>query len=359
MDLTWTSEQHELRAMLRSLFATTPHSAQWSILASTGMLGLTIEESSGGSGASPIDDVILFEEAGRALVAAPLFATTALTAPFLAAADDAAELVAPLIAGQRVYCLAWAGSAGRYGLQMTALGGAFEVEAAGDGYRLSGTRCLVPDLLGAGVAVVLASEHSRGTEAFLVELEGPGVIRRDRNAVDETRPLGDLVLDSAPARLLLRGEVAAETVASSFRRGITLAAAEAIGVAEAVLELSRSHVCTRTQFGRPIGAFQAVGHSLADVYADIEMTRSLALLVACLIEDRSECEIEVAALAVAAGALGVAACETAIQVHGGIGMTWESPLHRYYKHARYLRTLMGSPDAHRALIARHLSSSVS
>jgi alkylation response protein AidB-like acyl-CoA dehydrogenase len=353
MNLNWSLEQLEFRSTLRRLFATSSDSGFWSTMAASGLLGLTIEESLGGSGAGPLEDLILFEEAGRALVADPLFATVALVAPLLTTVEDASDLVAPMIAGDRIYCLAWAGAAGRYSLDFAALAGEFAVDQSDGGVRLSGVRRLVPGLLGADAAVVLTP----GPAVYLVPLDAAGIERRDRAAIDESHALGDLTLHQTSARLLLRGEAATVAVRSTFSRAITLAAAETIGIAEAVLALAQTHACERAQFGRPIGSFQAVAHPLANLYADIEMTRSLALFVACRMQEDTAHATEVAALAVAAGTLGLTACETAIQIHGGMGMTWESPLHRYYKRARYLRTLMGSPDAHRALIADHLSSS--
>src|ERR1700677_3027594 len=136
MNLNWSLEQLEFRSTLRRLFATSSDSGFWSTMAASGLLGLTIEESLGGSGAGPLEDLILFEEAGRALVADPLFATGALVAPLLTTVADASDLVAAMLAGDRIYCLAWAGAAGRYSLDFAALAGEFAVDQSDGGVRL-------------------------------------------------------------------------------------------------------------------------------------------------------------------------------------------------------------------------------
>ncbi|MER5917002.1 acyl-CoA dehydrogenase family protein [Streptomyces sp. NPDC001982] len=345
MDLNWSEEQAELRATLRRLLtkARQTGATTWPTLASTGLLGLGVAESLEGSGAGLVEEQILFEEAGRALVGEPLYSTIALVLPLLVASDDAEQLVPAVVSGQRKYCLAWS-LGDTYALQPEAVGAGLVTERVDGALVITGTRRLVPDLSTSDTALVL----DRDAGAHLVDLTSPGVVRVDRRAVDASRPLGDLFLDRAPATPLAG---TGSAVSSMMRRGIVLAAAEMIGLAEAVLEMMQEHAGTRTQFGRPIGTFQAVAHPIANVYADIELARSLSILVALTLDDAGSDGAEIAALAVSAGALGLSACETAIQVHGGMGMTWESPLHRYYKRARYLRTLMGPPEAHRRHIA--------
>ena len=122
-------------------------------------------------------------------------------------------------------------------------------------------------------------------------------------------------------------------------------AAEAVGIAQRVLELGIQHASTREQFGRPIGVYQAVSHQLANTYADVELARSLAYWAAwCVAEDDEQAPVAAAAAKAFAAEAAVAACERSIQVHGGTGFTWEHPLHRFYKRALWLHGL-GSPPA--------------
>jgi alkylation response protein AidB-like acyl-CoA dehydrogenase len=130
---------------------------------------------------------------------------------------------------------------------------------------------------------------------------------------------------------------------------------EAVGISAKVLDLAVEHARTREQFGRPIGVYQAVSHRIADMYVETELARSLAYWAAwCVAEATDEAPVAAAAAKAYAGEAAVAACEAAIQVHGGIGFTWEHPLQRYYKRALWIESFGGYPAAQRAAIAAHL-----
>ena len=130
---------------------------------------------------------------------------------------------------------------------------------------------------------------------------------------------------------------------------------EAVGIAQKALDLGVEHAKTRTQFGRPIGVYQAVSHQLADTYVETELARSLAYWAAwCVAEGDADAPIAVAAAKSYAGDAAVAACERSIQVHGGIGFTWEHVLHRYYKRALWIQAFGGYARVHRAAVAAHL-----
>jgi alkylation response protein AidB-like acyl-CoA dehydrogenase len=132
-------------------------------------------------------------------------------------------------------------------------------------------------------------------------------------------------------------------------------ALEAVGIAQKALELGVEHARTREQFGRKIGAYQAVSHPLADTYVETELARSLAYWAAwCVAEDDEQAPVAVAAAKAYAGDAAVAACERAIQVHGGMGFTWEHVLHRYYKRALWIQAFGGYARVHRARVAQHL-----
>lgn len=350
MDMNWTPEQTALRHMLRELLTESDETGVWKALAEAGVLGLSVAPARGGAGAGMLEEQILFEEAGRAILSAPLFSNAALSAPLLSAADSAAEDLAALIEGRRTFCLAWAGIGRPYWLNRVAIDDSLQVNGTSVGRTLSGLRRLVPDLPSADAAVVVGA----GPSLHLVDLDAPEITIRPNAALDTTRQLADLVLDRAPSRLLSSGPTAAAALDATFRRAITLAAAEIIGISECVLGLAARHASERHQFGRPIGSFQAVAHRLADIYGDIEMTRSLTMLAAASIDNGNLLPADLAAMALSAQRLALSASEAAIQVHGGMGMTWESPLHHYYKRARYLRALIGPAAVHRKTVSDHL-----
>jgi alkylation response protein AidB-like acyl-CoA dehydrogenase len=151
-----------------------------------------------------------------------------------------------------------------------------------------------------------------------------------------------------------RGEEFSDAVADA-REQLVAVALEAVGIAARVLELGVEHAKTREQFGRPIGVYQAVAHPLADTYVETELARSLAYWAAwCIAEGDAQTEIAVAAAKSFAGDVAVAACERSIQVHGGIGFTWEHVLHTFYKRALAIQALGGYAHVHRARIARWL-----
>jgi alkylation response protein AidB-like acyl-CoA dehydrogenase len=158
-------------------------------------------------------------------------------------------------------------------------------------------------------------------------------------SIDPTRPLGRVASrDGLPGP-----------------RALAALACEAVGVAQRALEWGVEHARTREQFGKPIGVYQAVSHSLADSYVEIELARSLAYWAAWAVAEGDE-QAEVAAAAAKAQATeaAVSACERSIQVHGGIGFTWEHPLHRWYKRALWLEAFAGRPSDHRATVAAAL-----
>jgi alkylation response protein AidB-like acyl-CoA dehydrogenase len=176
-----------------------------------------------------------------------------------------------------------------------------------------------------------------------------------RASVDTTRRLADLTLDAAPARPLVLGPTAADVLEAIRRRALVLGAAEAVGIADRMQAVGAEHARTRQQFGRAIGVYQAVSHRLADSYTAAELARSLLTWAAWTVDAADpDAALAVPAAAAKAGTVAVDAAETTIQVLGGIGMTWDSGIHRYYKRALALELLDGPPAAHRADLATHL-----
>jgi alkylation response protein AidB-like acyl-CoA dehydrogenase len=264
--------------------------APLSQLRELGWLGVSVPEERGGGGLSFVDEAILFEEAGRVLYPGP-FLTTAVVLPALPAVDEQA----------------------------------WSVELDG----------LVPHL---DTVDRVLTEDGTAVEATGKTLP----------TVDETRPLGRLVSDRH--KLDLEGEF--EPVRLRLLAGL---AAEAVGVAQKALELGVEYVSQREQFGKKIGTYQAVSHPLADTYVETELARSLAYWAAwCVAEEDEQAPTAVAAAKSMSAETAVAACERSIQVHGGIGFTWEHVLHRYYKRAQWIDAFGGHAARQREIVAAAL-----
>jgi alkylation response protein AidB-like acyl-CoA dehydrogenase len=303
MDFTFTPEQDALRDQARSYLADKPEPS-WSELAELGWTGVSIAEEEGGAGLGFVEEAVLYEELGRALYRGPFFSTIAMTLPALP--DDLREEVA---AGETSWTLAFGP--------------------------------LVPDLDTADRVAIVGGDG-------VYELEGAA--REILETTDETRPLG-VVRGGEPGRRLSDSNVLPEI------RERTLAglAIEACGVSRRALEYAIEHASTREQFGKKIGTYQAVSHPLADAYTRLELARSLSLWAAwCVAERDEQAAVASAAAKAFASEAAVAVCETAIQVHGGIGFTWEHVLHRLYKRALWIESFSTSATRLRAEVASSL-----
>jgi alkylation response protein AidB-like acyl-CoA dehydrogenase len=365
MDFSFSPEQDQLRAQARSFLekrfpaarvadlATSDEGwdrASWPEIARLGWTGASIPEAQGGAGLTFVEEAIIFEELGRALYAGPYFSTVALALPALGCAAD---LLTRVAAGALTATLV-SHDSGRPSAAAGTSANAVDVRRVGDHYLLRGEKDLVTD---AGCV-----------DAFVVEARGPDGVglyfaeRRDgrprisvHDTVDATRRLGRVTFEDDEARLLAAPPSAAEVLARTRRRALAALALEAVGIASRALAFGVEHAKTREQFGRPIGAYQAVSHKLADTYVETELARSLAYWAAwCIAEGEAEAELAASAAKAYAAEAAVAACERAIQVHGGMGFTWEHPLHRYYKRALWIESFDGSGAAHRAEVAKML-----
>jgi alkylation response protein AidB-like acyl-CoA dehydrogenase len=255
-----------------------------------GWLGVSVPEERGGGGLSFVDEAILFEEAGRGLYSGP-FLTTAVVLPALPEVDE----------------------------------NAWSVELDG----------LVPHL---DMADRVLREDMTSVPA-----DGETLA-----TVDESRPLGKLVLQEH--KVSLDGDFEAVRL-----RLLAALAAEAVGVAQKALDLGVAYVSEREQFGKKIGTYQAVSHPLADTYVETELARSLAYWAAwCVAEEDERAPVAVASAKSFCAETAVAACERSIQVHGGIGFTWEHVLHRYYKRAQWIDAFGGHAAKQRELVATAL-----
>ncbi len=263
----------------------------WAELAELGWLGVSVAEDEGGAGLGFLEEAVLFEELGRALYPGPYFSTVALALPLLGAEERAAV-------------------------------------AAGEARWSAQVDGLVSDL--AIVDRVFAAGGPLAADGESVE------------TMDATRRLGRL---ATPA-----GDAAIDR--PRVRAALAL---EAVGIAQRALDWGVQHAKERQQFGKAIGVYQAVSHSLVDAFMATELSRSLAYWAAwCVAEDDEQAPTAAAAAKAYAAEAAVSACERSIQVHGGIGFTWEHPLHRYYKRAQWIQAFDGFPARQRSEIAAAL-----
>ena len=303
MDFTFTPEQNALREQARAFLAANPEPS-WRELAELGWTSVSIAEEDGGAGLTFVEEAVLFEELGRALYRGPFFATIALTLPALPS-----DLRAEVASGETSWTLAFGP--------------------------------LVPDLDTADRVAIVGGDG-------IYELEGAE--RELLATTDETRPLG-VVRGGEPGLRLADAGVLDEIRS----RSLAALAIEACGVARRALEYAIEHAQTREQFGKPIGVYQAVSHPLADAYTRVELARSLSLWAAwCVAEGDEQAAIAAAAAKAFAAETAVRVCETAIQVHGGIGFTWEHVLHRLYKRALWIESFAASGSTLRAEVAASL-----
>jgi alkylation response protein AidB-like acyl-CoA dehydrogenase len=303
VDFTFTPEQEALREQARDYLAANPEPT-WAALAELGWTGVSVTEEEGGAGLGFVEEAVLFEELGRALYHGPYFSTVALALPALPS-----ELRAEVAAGETSWTLA--------------LGP------------------LVTDLDTAERVAVVGGDG-------IYELEGAE--REILTTTDETRPLGVVRGGEAGARL-----ADATVLAGIQTRALAALALETCGAARLALELALEYAASREQFGKRVGTYQAVSHPLADAYTQLELSRSLALWAAwCVATGDPQARIAAAAAKAYAADAAVRVCETAIQVHGGIGFTWEHVLHRLYKRALGSQSFAASGTRLRAEVAAAL-----
>jgi alkylation response protein AidB-like acyl-CoA dehydrogenase len=223
--------------------------------------------------------------------------------------------------------------------------------AAGSGtVKLTGTIPAVTDALPADVLLVPADGVP--SALFLVEATAPGVHRTPRVSLDMTRQLCDITLNDAPARQLAAGAAAEAAVTAGLNAGAGILAAEQLGLAQRCLDLTVAYVKERHQFARPIGSFQAIKHRLADLWTTITLARAASrYAAACLADDDPDTPVAVALAKSACCEAAVSAAQECVQLHGGIGFTWEHPAHLYLKRAKAASVTIGTPGAHRAALA--------
>ncbi len=326
----------------------------WEVLAGQLELpGLLLPEASGGGGLTPVEAVVAFEEAGRALLPGPLFATAALAVPLLVSLgdDEAPARYGPAIAsGELTATVALAEADGRWSPAAVAC----RAEPEGDHWRLTGGKDLVVDGASAGLLLVVARTADGELGVFAVDGGAEGLTPTPLVTLDLTRRMARLTLDGVPARRL--GGEAGPAVAAASDVSRLLLAAEQVGGAQRCLDMVVAYASQRIQFARPIGSFQAIKQRLADALVQIESARSAVQAAARSTGADLSRDSRVAAL-LATDAYTFISAQN-IQLHGGIGFTWEHDAHLYFKRARAGAQLLGTPGDQVAALADILETQV-
>jgi alkylation response protein AidB-like acyl-CoA dehydrogenase len=369
MNFAFTDEQDELRKTVRAfLDAKSPESAVreqmeteagyddtvWRQMAEQmGLQGLSIPEEFGGSGFTFIELGIVLEEMGRSLLCAPFFSTVVLAAnTLLHSGDDAAkkDFLPGIASGETIATVAFTEPSGKWdesGIEM-------EATASGDGWTMSGTKMFVLDGHTAGL-VLVAARTPQGVSLFAVEGDAAGLTRTPLSTMDQTRKQARLEFDGTPARLVGTDGDGWNVLSKVLDLVAIGLAAEQVGGAQKVLDMAVEYAKVRVQFGRPIGSFQAIKHKCADMLLEVESAKSAAYYGMWCASELNDELPSVASLAKAycSEAYFHAAAEN-IQIHGGIGFTWEHPAHLYFKRAKSSELLFGDPTYHRELLAQRI-----
>ncbi|MFF8369621.1 acyl-CoA dehydrogenase family protein [Streptomyces lydicus] len=363
-DLLYSEDEDALRDAVRSLLADRSDPATvlaglesdvpydtglWRALATDiGTAGLLVPEKLGGAGASTREAAVVMEELGRSVAPVPYLTSAVIAVTALLALDhDREEVAAPLTA------LAEGRSVGVLAVPLpTAPGGLPEPAVRADaGGVLTGRVTSVADLAGAELLLVPA-QGPDGPELHAVEAAADGVRTGAVTPLDLTRPLGHLTLDGARGRLLAAGDRARAAVDRALLTGAGLLASEQLGVAEWCLTETVRHTAERTQFGRPVGSFQALKHRMAALWLEVASARAAARNAAdALATGSPDTAVAVAVAQAYCAPVAVRAAEECVQLHGGIGMTWEHPAHLFLKRAKSDELALGSPGRHRAALA--------
>ncbi|MER5971153.1 acyl-CoA dehydrogenase family protein [Streptomyces sp. NPDC002055] len=387
-DLLYSETENDLRAAVRSLLTDRcdpsavlrfvdsgrPYDREvWQALATgMGIAGLLVPEKLGGQGASAREAAVVAEELGRSTAPVPYLTGAVLPVEALLGCDtddrDVAGLLGAVAAGRTLAVLALPLSTGPFpsgaalptnALPTTVLPTAAlptaalptAVRATADG-RLDGRIGSVAGAAGADLLLVPA-HGPEGAGLYAVEAAAPGVTVTPRVPLDLTRPLAGVTLADAPARRLAGPGRAEEAVARALTAGAGLLASEQLGLAEWCLTETVRYTGERHQFNRPVGSFQALKHRLARLWLEIVSARAAARNAADALANRSpDRQVAVAVAQASCSRVAVRAAEECVQLHGGIGMTWEHPAHLYLKRAKADEIAFGTPGHHRDALAR-------
>ncbi len=369
MNFGFSEEQEELRRTVRRYFEAKSPSAEVRRLMATvdgfdpdvwrqmaielGLQAITIPEEFGGAGFGYVELVVILEEMGRLLVCSPYFSTIALATNALLVADDnaaKAKYLPSIASGDATATLAFTEPNGRWdvdGIELSAV-------KLGDEWRLSGVKSYVLDGHTASL-IVVAARTENGLSLLAVSGDAPGLIRTPQPTLDQTRKLATLEFADVKGELIGEEGAAASVLEKTLDLAAVALAAEQVGGAQRVLDMSVEYAKDRIQFGRPIGSFQAIKHKCADMLLEVESAKSAAYYAGWVASEDTD-ELPATASLVKAycsEAYFHAAAEN-IQIHGGIGFTWEHDAHLYFKRAKASELLFGAPDYHRERLTQRI-----
>ena len=367
MNFAFSEEQEELRKSVRRfLDEKSPvtevrrlmetesgyDEAVWKQMAEQlGLQGLIIPEAQGGSGYGYVELTVVLEEMGKSLLCAPFFSTVALAANLaMAVGGQGAEWMLQQIAAGGRATVAFTEANGKWteeGITATAT-------KSGDTYKINGEKMFVIDGHTAE-SLIVAARTPAGVSLFGVRGDAAGLTRTALSTMDQTRKQAKLTFADVEGHLFCEDGTGWQHLMKMLDLAAVALAAEQVGGAQRCLDMSVEYAKVRVQFGRPIGSFQAIKHKCADMLLEVESAKSAAYYAGwAAAEDNDEVPV-VASLAKAycSDAYFHAAAEN-IQIHGGIGFTWEHDAHLYFKRAKSSELLLGDPTYHRELLAQRI-----
>jgi len=369
VNFAFSEEQEELRSIVRQFLEAKSSEAAvreqmetergfdpevWSQMGEQlGLQGLIIPEEFGGQGFGYVELTVVLEEMGRALLCAPYFSSVVLAANAVIHSGDAAAqaaLLPGIASGQSIATLAFTEANGRWdetGVEATAAD-------EGGTWRITGTKMYVLDGHVADV-VIVAARTGAGVSLFSVAGDAAGLTRTALSTMDQTRKQAKLEFAGVEGTLVGTDGAGWDTLSTVLDLAAVALAAEQVGGAQMCLDMAVEYAKVRVQFGRPIGSFQAIKHKCADMLLEVESAKSAAYYAGWCASEMNDELPSVASLAKAycSDAYFHAAAEN-IQIHGGIGFTWEHPAHLYFKRAKSSELLFGDPTYHRELLAQRI-----
>ncbi|MEU2042452.1 acyl-CoA dehydrogenase family protein [Nocardia niwae] len=304
-----------------------------------GLAGLLVPESRGGAGGSARDAAVVCEEIGRFVAPVPFLTSSVLAATVALAGES--DLVAQIAGGHTVAALLTP-------LSTTSIARipAVHIDEA---QRLSGRITSVAGALEADTLLAVVP-RAQGLEIHALDASDAHI--EPVVSLDMTRPLADIEIEDAPGRVVVSASAGETALRAALRTATAMLACEQVGIAAQCLDMTVNYVKLRRQFGRAVGGFQALKHRLADLYVEVETARAAARYAAATLAAADpDTETATALAAAYCSQVAVHVAEEAVQLHGGIGMTWEHPAHLYLKRAKADQIALGTPAHHRERLA--------
>ena len=369
MNFAFTEEQDQLREFVRQFMDSYSSEqtvrelmetdlgydpATWALMADQlGLQSLIIPEEYGGQGFGYVELVLVMEEMGRSLLCAPFFSTVVLAANALIHSGDEkakSEYLPGIASGETIATLAFTEESGRWGSD----GITMPAESSGDKWLLNGTKMYVLDGNAASLVIVAATTDA-GISLFKVDGESTGLTRTQLATMDTTRKQSKLDFENVEATLIGTEGEGWAVIERVLDLAAVEVAAEQVGGAQQCIDTAVQYAKDRVQFGRPIGSFQAIKHKCADMLLEVESAKSAAYYAGWCAAELNDELPSVASLAKAycSEAYFHTTAEN-IQIHGGIGFTWEHPVHLYFKRAKSSELLFGDLTYHRELLAQRI-----